>query len=78
MHIHECQGLILHWFYSPVSASLRESSSSLSRLSAINEIYGHKSGSVFSLAPFPTPSLLKFPGFELHEELISQSAWEGE
>lgn len=76
MHIHECQGLILHWFYSPVSASLRESSSSSSRLLALKEIYRQKSGSVFSIPPFLTSSLLKFPGFELHGELISQSVRE--
>lgn len=76
MHIRECQGLILLWFYSPVSASLRESSSSLSRLLAVKKIYRHKSGSVFSIPPFLI-SLLKFPGFELHGELISQSVWEG-
>lgn len=58
MHIHACQGSILHWFYSPVSASLRESNSSLSRLLAVKEISGHKSASVFSIPPFLTPCLL--------------------
>lgn len=77
MHIHACQGSILHWFYSPVSAPLRESNSSLSRLLAVKEISGHKSASVFSIPPFLTPCLPKFPGFELHGELVSQSAREG-
>lgn len=71
MHIQACQGSILHWFYSPVSASLRESNSSLGGLLAIKEI----SGQIWF--SFLTPCLLKLTGFELHGELISQSAQEG-